>query len=829
MSRAGSIIGGIPRFLAQIPLKLLVNGDLIVTEIGDTLSANANPTVGATLTVTQSNNTLSANAGSIVGVTLTVTQSNNTLVASGSAINNGTVLYTEAPDTVSNSGTVDWIGNPVVIWGDSGTFINKSNNNLDITNDITINGWTSSRGNLFRTSGQYYFEIEYLSGQCISSGGPSVYLEYTGIGVCDDSTPAGSGMDTSDVVRTGAINCVGNNFTNGFVDNTTDYFPNTNPGDRAGCAVNLDTQELYLSINGVWIGTSNPITRTNPRFTWHANPGMHIYPICYLLGNSNNLSSARIHGDAATQLYGPPPGYLAWNAWTPLLLPGLTAWYDAQDNSTFVLNGSSIAQWNDKSGNNYNASQITTSKQPVLTGSGINGYQSIYYNGVNNQALVASTPSGLFSSGLAFYFVTNQQSATYSAIPICRTTSNEPNPIDHWDTNLYLGNGSTHLQFTSFTPAINSAAYWGCRYILLNDTYNDWLNGTLQYTYSPAGVTSIYADNSVTFYLGSRIDGSTHVLGYVGEIVVCNQLSDSDRTTLESYLHNKWFVIRNIGTLSSTQANNTLTAIGKVDNIISTLSTTQANETLVSSGGPIIGSALSTTQANEILTTSGKVSIGGTLSVTQGNETLVTAGSVTVGGTLSATQANEILITVSGVTVSGTLSATQGNETLTTLVKVDNIIGTLSATQANETLFASGTEITICGLNLLQANETLNTSGKVSIGATLSATQANETFNSTGKVSITGTLSAAQSSQTVSANGLLAALGTLTVTQTSQTITSFSKVDLLAILNIIQNSQIVVGNISAIVGGTLHKTQDVNTASETGFVVPIQTHLVVMA
>src|SRR5215472_10667469 len=44
-------------------------------------------------------------------------------------------------------------------------------------------------------------------------------------------------------------------------------------------------------------------------------------------------------------------------AWTPAQLPNLVAWYDAQTASTIILNGSTVAQWNDRSGNGLNISR----------------------------------------------------------------------------------------------------------------------------------------------------------------------------------------------------------------------------------------------------------------------------------------------------------------------------------------------------------------------------------------------------------------------------------------------------------------------------------------
>jgi hypothetical protein len=51
-------------------------------------------------------------------------------------------------------------------------------------------------------------------------------------------------------------------------------------------------------------------------------------------------------------------------AWTPAQIP-TSLWLDATDTSTITLNGSTVSQWNDKSGNGRNATQATAANQPA--------------------------------------------------------------------------------------------------------------------------------------------------------------------------------------------------------------------------------------------------------------------------------------------------------------------------------------------------------------------------------------------------------------------------------------------------------------------------------
>ena len=49
--------------------------------------------------------------------------------------------------------------------------------------------------------------------------------------------------------------------------------------------------------------------------------------------------------------------------WNPSQLTS-AVWFDAADATTITLNGSNVSQWNDKSGNNRNATQGTAAAQP---------------------------------------------------------------------------------------------------------------------------------------------------------------------------------------------------------------------------------------------------------------------------------------------------------------------------------------------------------------------------------------------------------------------------------------------------------------------------------
>ena len=84
---------------------------------------------------------------------------------------------------------------------------------------------------------------------------------------------------------------------------------------------------------------------------------------------------------------------------TPPNIPGthIDLWLFAPDASTISVSGSNVTQWNDKSGNGYNFSQATSSKQPTYSASGFNGRPAVIFN----PADALSAPEYLSSTSFA--------------------------------------------------------------------------------------------------------------------------------------------------------------------------------------------------------------------------------------------------------------------------------------------------------------------------------------------------------------------------------------------------------------------------------------------
>lgn len=92
------------------------------------------------------------------------------------------------------------------------------------------------------------------------------------------------------------------------------------------------------------------------------------------------------------------------NEWTPADLgSSLSLWLDADDASTITLNGSTVSQWSDKSGNAYHFAQGTAANQPTYSATGLNSKPTIDFDGTDDFLKNATfEPAGALTCFLVF-------------------------------------------------------------------------------------------------------------------------------------------------------------------------------------------------------------------------------------------------------------------------------------------------------------------------------------------------------------------------------------------------------------------------------------------
>jgi len=221
----------------------------------------------------------------------------------------------------------------------------------------------------------------------------------------------------------------------------------------------------------------------------------------------------------------------------PSEIPGLNLWLDAADSSTLTLSGNSVTQWNDKSGSNNSATQVTSLNRPTYSNTFVN------FNGTNS----------FLNVNLDFL-----AGATHNSFIVLRN-------FNFTNANIYgaltsaLSNRSLHVGFASssqykinfwgndFEPSITSN-YRANQINLLNF---QWVNNTSKSAFANASLegTSNQPGFIGTMAGGGSIGGvvtqGTQPLNFLSAniyemMIYTGILSVAQRQQIEAYLMYKW-------------------------------------------------------------------------------------------------------------------------------------------------------------------------------------------------------------------------------------------------------------------------------------------------
>jgi|Laugrefabdmm15dn_1035133.scaffolds.fasta_scaffold06380_6 hypothetical protein len=133
--------------------------------------------------------------------------------------------------------------------------------------------------------------------------------------------------------------------------------------------------------------------------------------------------------------------------WTPAQI-STALWLDAADASTITLNGSTVSQWADKSGNNRGLSQATAAQQPTYRTNVLNGLSGVDF--FQDKALFSSTSNPVVQFVATVIKSQNATWASYHAMFDSRTI-----PARIGSIRAAGGTG-----FYTSTPAEIASAAW---------------------------------------------------------------------------------------------------------------------------------------------------------------------------------------------------------------------------------------------------------------------------------------------------------------------------------------------------------------------------------
>ena len=226
----------------------------------------------------------------------------------------------------------------------------------------------------------------------------------------------------------------------------------------------------------------------------------------------------------------PPAGYPP--------VSGYSLWLDADNAASFTYSsGTSVSQWNDRSGNNYNFAQSTSTYQPDRQNAVQNGKASVYFSADN---LTNTSWNWSTSAFTVFAVVKNRTSPSYDGI-LSRNSA----------TSLQLGyDNSNHFAISSVSTATSSSnltntgsnadviVYQSTGPTAGNIFVDLYKNGTAGS--APLALTGLIAGS--TNVLGATINtGIDGIVGYISEVIIYpSSLSSTDRNSVNSYLKTKW-------------------------------------------------------------------------------------------------------------------------------------------------------------------------------------------------------------------------------------------------------------------------------------------------
>jgi len=220
-----------------------------------------------------------------------------------------------------------------------------------------------------------------------------------------------------------------------------------------------------------------------------------------------------------------PPASVVFS---PLSISGVSLWLDGADQTSITLSGSSVTQWNDKSGNNKHAvgtvapTYSSTSRYVLFNGS------TQYFTLPDGTYPFGNTPYSIFivaytrNAGNPQWVICGGGESTNQALGLLFYYTNA---VWHsWWINEYRFDNS----ITNNVPAIVNISYATSRSIIVN-------GGTASVN-NPGSRSSTNSPN----YIGRRPGGQFFDGGLAECIVFNSEISLSQRQQVEGYLAQKW-------------------------------------------------------------------------------------------------------------------------------------------------------------------------------------------------------------------------------------------------------------------------------------------------
>ena len=241
---------------------------------------------------------------------------------------------------------------------------------------------------------------------------------------------------------------------------------------------------------------------------------------------------------------------------SPTSISGCQLWFDASDTSSItpssITNGTKVSQWNDKSGNARHMSNATSASQPTYSTCNVAGtLPSVYFTGSadasTNGNILSNSASTVFNSTTWDMYAVFKPSSQYqetaifwndpsvAVVLICGSSSISPTYSVHYGGwRLSPTDGACRGNEVQVYQVYSTGTTLGRR---VNGAFEGTTAQTASYSWPSRSSNSELAFTRPS--TGTWTSGNTSLC----EIIVYNTvLSDANRSNVESYLTNKWYV-----------------------------------------------------------------------------------------------------------------------------------------------------------------------------------------------------------------------------------------------------------------------------------------------
>ena len=237
--------------------------------------------------------------------------------------------------------------------------------------------------------------------------------------------------------------------------------------------------------------------------------------------------------------------------WTPSIIT-TQLWLDAADNTTITTVSSGVSQWNDKSGNSRNASQIISANRPTVTAGALNSLNGLNFDGFNNYLKTDSYVALNTASANATFFIVSESSGItrYGIASTRDNTTGEGWLLSYFSGTInpkfiYVGAGgiSADATGTNRGASINSVVKTATTI-----QTNSFLNTSSSVVATAMNVVTRPSSNYTVIGAEQAVPLPTTEMffGKIYEIIEIPTTDLATRQLVEGYLAHKWGLTINL-------------------------------------------------------------------------------------------------------------------------------------------------------------------------------------------------------------------------------------------------------------------------------------------